>query len=727
MHVATTEPIPTPHPLSDRSPLTVALLGAGGHGRSHLRVIADLSTAREGRPALVELVAVADPAPPASITETLSADRVYASAADLFAAHSPDITIICTPINTHLELAELAFAHGSHVFLEKPTTPSLATFERLLAAAERSGLACQVGFQSLGSHALTRVRELVTSGELGTVRGIGAVGTWTRDEVYWARARWAGRRTLDGVPVVDGVVTNPLAHAVATALAVDGSTLAGDVTEVTTDLYRGNRIEADDTSSVRIRTRTGTVIALGLTLCAPVQTAPRIVVHGSAASATLFYTTDTVQIRRGAEVTTERHGRTGLLANLVDHIRDGAALLCPVQGTGAFMRVLDAVRAAPDPAEISPEHLTTVLPGAAGHPAAPAEPAPPATTVAPPVSPHIVVADVEHWCEQVAEHLETFTTLGAPWTVPSPDGPHRELATARVAGVEVARLVDGSGSRPSDSPRPHLHPVRTLAGVTVTDARPADHTWHAGAGIGVQDVDGNNLWGGRTYVRDHGYLWRDDHGSIRHDRRLTQDAEHVADALTWLAHDGSALVTERRTTRWWQLDEAAWALETSSTLTAAAERDVVLGSPGSNGRPGGGYGGFFWRVAPCTQIDVWSPDRVGEDAVHGSLAPWVAWQATATASGDGGDDGDDGVGGGAPFTLVFAAGDAPTAADPWVVRATSYPGVGSAIAWNRPTVLAPGAPQTRTVRVAVADGRLSRPRVEHLGAALAWNEVPRRR
>ena len=68
--------------------------------------------------------------------------------------------------------------------------------------------------------------------------GVGAVGLWARDAAYWKRSRWAGRRELDGVAVVDGVVTNPLAHATATALAIAGATGARDVTQVTTDLYR---------------------------------------------------------------------------------------------------------------------------------------------------------------------------------------------------------------------------------------------------------------------------------------------------------------------------------------------------------------------------------------------------------------------------------------------------------------------------------------------------------
>ncbi|MBI9113870.1 DUF6807 family protein [Sanguibacter suaedae] len=681
--------------------LTVALLGAGGHGRSHLRAVRELaaSTVGTSAPPPVRLLAVADPAPPPGIEDELGPDAVFRTAQDLFAVHSPDLTIICTPINTHLELAELAFAAGSHVLLEKPPTPSLASFRRLLAAADASGLACQVGFQSLGSDALARLRTLVADGSLGKVTGIGAVGTWLRDDAYWSRARWAGRRTLDGAPVVDGVVTNPLAHAVATALAVDGSTRVDDVLDIDVDLFHANRIESDDTSSVRLRTRRGTTVALGLTLCASVQTAPRVVVHGTLGTATLYYTQDVLEVTHGTDApTTERLGRTPLLANLVDHVRTGAPLLCPVEETGAFMRVLDAVRAAPDPREIPPEHLRTEIP----EPWPADEPAPPGT----PRTPHIVVADVAEWCERVAHELRTFTELGAPWTVEPPAREHEVLAVAHVAGRPVAEYVDGSGARPSDSPRPHLHPVRTLGGVVVTDSAPADHTWHVGVAPGVQDVDGHNLWGGRTYVRDHGYVWRDDHGRIEHDGWASRGDDGFVENLAWTGHDGVPLLRERRSVRWWRVRADAWALELRSALSVDPDRTdaVALGSPGSNGRTGGGYGGFFWRLPACTDVRVRTAAAEGEDDVHGTTAPWLAWSAR-TARG--------------AFTLVAEPACDEAATDPWVVRVASYPGFGSAIAWDSPTVVTRGTPAVRAHRVAVADGYLSRDAAASLARAMA--------
>ena len=318
----------------------------------------------------------------------------------LLAVERPDVVILCTPIDTHADLAEKAVRAGCDVLLEKPPTATLAELVRLVAVAREHGRAVQVGFQTYGSQALDAVREILASGEIGEVRGMGAVGAWVRSEDYWARAPWAGRRTLAGRPVVDGVTTNPLAHAVATALLLADARTVDDVQEVELDLSRANDIEADDTSSVRVTTSRGLRVALGLTLCASVHTAPRIVVHGSAGHVVLHYTRDVVDVAGAHGARTLTCGRANLLENLLAHRADpdGVPLLAPLSSTGAFMRVLEAVRNAPPPRRIAAAHTDRVLDE---------------------LGPRVVVRDVEHWCERVAQELRTFEERGAPWTVPA--------------------------------------------------------------------------------------------------------------------------------------------------------------------------------------------------------------------------------------------------------------------------------------------------------------------
>lgn len=230
-------------------PLPVVLAGARGHGRWHLDNIRRLQDK-----GLVRLVGVCELTP---LTEEELGGRHVEQSADfgaLLDSTGAAVAVICTPIPTHTDLALTAARKGVHLLLEKPPAPSYAEFRRMADGVAAAGVVCQIGFQSLGSHAVPAVRKLITEGALGRVTGIGGAGAWARDEAYYRRAPWAGKRRLNGVDVVDGVLTNPLAHIVATALALDGSTRAEDVTGIRTELLRANDIESDDTSCVRVTT-----------------------------------------------------------------------------------------------------------------------------------------------------------------------------------------------------------------------------------------------------------------------------------------------------------------------------------------------------------------------------------------------------------------------------------------------------------------------------------------
>ena len=256
----------------------------------------------------------------------------------------------------------------------------------------------------------------------------------------------------------------------------------------------------------------------------------------------------------------------------------------------------------------------------------------------------------------------------------------------RVGDVEVATYVADPRLDIRLAPRPYLHPVRTLGGVVVTDVLCHDHPWHLGASLTMADVAGSNLWGGRTYVRDEGYVWRDDHGRIRHDEWLPADAG-FAERLSWCDGGGHPLLREQRAVTATPATHG-WELSFRYALTAPGPDVVALGSPATNGRPGGaGYGGFFWR-APDGKAAAFTENS---DEPNGSADPWVA----LTVDGD--------------YTLVFRglAGD-----DRWFVRTDEYAGVCAALAFDKELVIPPGGTIGRDIRVRIADGVLTRAQIQ---------------
>ena len=276
--------------MSERMP-RIGVAGMHGHGATH--VAAALALEREGR---AVLAAVADHRAPGP---ELAGVPAYHEASEMIASEALDVVVLSTPMHTHLPLAEAALATGAHVLLEKPPTPDA---RRVPPPARGSrgaaGRAVQLGFQSLGSSAVPAMRRLIADGAVGEPVRFGALATWVRTEEYWRRTPWAGRRALDGVPVVDGAVTNPLAHAVATGLAIAGATGESDVAGVRLDLYRANDIEADDTSSLVVDLAGGGTLACALSLTASRRSEPCIVVEGTAGRLVLWYTLDVIQLLR---------------------------------------------------------------------------------------------------------------------------------------------------------------------------------------------------------------------------------------------------------------------------------------------------------------------------------------------------------------------------------------------------------------------------------------------
>ncbi|MEU3226426.1 Gfo/Idh/MocA family oxidoreductase [Streptomyces sp. NPDC006976] len=381
------------------TPVPIVLAGARGHGRRHLANIRRLQ--HQG---LVRLAGICELTPLDASELDAFAGELPEQSADfgaLLDSTGARAAVICTPIQTHTGLALTAAGRGVHLLLEKPPAATRADFDRILAGVRDAGIACQVGFQSFGSHAVPAIRELVRTGAIGTVRGYGAAGAWVRDDAYYRRAPWAGRRRLGGTDVVDGVLTNPLAHAVATALELAGTTTAEDVASIDTELFRAHDIEADDTSCVRVTTTSGPPVTAAVTLCAEQAGEPYVIVHGDRGRITFWYKQDRVLVQRAGHGPLETvHGRTDLLENLVDHLVRDTPLLVPPRNTGAFMEVVEAVRTAPEP---------RALPSGAWH------------TVAAPGSgaTRRVVRGIDALVASGAETLALFSELGAPWALPT--------------------------------------------------------------------------------------------------------------------------------------------------------------------------------------------------------------------------------------------------------------------------------------------------------------------
>ncbi len=94
---------------------------------------------------------------------------------------------ICTPGDTHAEIAVAALEAGKHVLCEKPLANTVAEAEKMAAAAREAagrGVRSMVGFTYRRTPAVALARRLVEEGAVGTVRHVRAqyLQDWLVDE-----------------------------------------------------------------------------------------------------------------------------------------------------------------------------------------------------------------------------------------------------------------------------------------------------------------------------------------------------------------------------------------------------------------------------------------------------------------------------------------------------------------------------------------------------------------
>ncbi|MBE0010297.1 MULTISPECIES: Gfo/Idh/MocA family protein [unclassified Arthrobacter] len=145
---------------------------------------------------------------------------------DLLDRDDVDLIDICTPGDTHAEIAIAALRAGKHVLCEKPLANSVAEAERMVAAADaaaQNGVLAMCGYSYRRTPALTLARELVQEGRLGTIRHVRAqyLQDWLSDEL--TPLTWR----MDKAKAGSGSLGDIGAHIIDAAQWVTGSPISG--------------------------------------------------------------------------------------------------------------------------------------------------------------------------------------------------------------------------------------------------------------------------------------------------------------------------------------------------------------------------------------------------------------------------------------------------------------------------------------------------------------------
>lgn len=196
-----------------------------------------------------------------------------------------------------------------------------------------------------------------------------------------------------------------------------------------------------------------------------------------------------------------------------------------------------------------------------------------------------------------------------------------------------------SDSPQRESPRPYFHPVRTLAGNTVTMHRPTDHPWHHALSMTLTHVSGHNFWGGNTYTREDSYRDTGNQGRQVHTGwnsiEATATGARCEEMLDWITADDARLLRETRCFAVHGIDKkgGCYILDLTFAFENVSGSDLTLGNYHSvEGLAGSHYTGLQFRFAPGFPSET-APDAPvilaaggldGEAFVHGAASPWMA-------------------------------------------------------------------------------------------------------
>ncbi|MFM1802289.1 MAG: hypothetical protein RJA81_1641 [Planctomycetota bacterium] len=211
--------------MSSKKPLNIGLVGYGFMGRTHTngyKRVNDFFPEIEYRPVLKAVCGrSADSAQ--AFADQWGYESVETDWRKLIERPDIDAIDICTPNNTHAEIAIAAAKAGKMILCEKPLSMDVEEGKKMVEAVEAAGVPNTVWYNYRRVPAVTLAKKLIDEGRLGRIFHYRAnfLQDWTinADLPQGGTALWR----LDVAAAGSGVTGDLLAHCIDTAIWLNGS------------------------------------------------------------------------------------------------------------------------------------------------------------------------------------------------------------------------------------------------------------------------------------------------------------------------------------------------------------------------------------------------------------------------------------------------------------------------------------------------------------------------
>lgn len=204
--------------------LRIGMVGTGFMGRAHSNAYRQVSQFFDVayQPAL-QAVAARSKDKTESFAQRWGWERVETDWRKLVEAPDIDVIDICSPNNTHYEIAMAAATKGKIILCEKPLAMNLAEALEMTRAVEKSGKPNMVWFNYRRVPAISLAKQIIDEGRLGKIFHYRA--TYLQDWTISPKVPVGGAATwrLDKDVAGAGVSGDLSAHNIDTALWLNGS------------------------------------------------------------------------------------------------------------------------------------------------------------------------------------------------------------------------------------------------------------------------------------------------------------------------------------------------------------------------------------------------------------------------------------------------------------------------------------------------------------------------
>lgn len=142
----------------------VGVIGLGFIGMLHVEALRRLG--------FVEVVAVSDSYDVQAKAEAIYVDAFYDDYKLLIDEQKPDAIHICTPNDSHYEIAMYAMERKINVICEKPLAINVEQAVEMQKTADQNKLICGINYSNRFNPLVMQMKEMVRSGELGEIHSV---------------------------------------------------------------------------------------------------------------------------------------------------------------------------------------------------------------------------------------------------------------------------------------------------------------------------------------------------------------------------------------------------------------------------------------------------------------------------------------------------------------------------------------------------------------------------